>query len=413
MHRYTFIFLATFVAVLTACSGGNDGNKAGARPAAESAAMESGEPAMPADATAKASAGADSGSADWAAKELPSRKIPNIPETAEAYYAPDSLHVIAQTQDPKALRAKDAKSAGGALTWIFKDDGSESWPVNDHGQDACSWFFPDMKHIIWTSTRDHMDMPVGNWSDDSDYPRGAELYISDWKGGNIKRLTNNNDYEAEVTVSPDGKWIVFGRNINGNMDIWRMKSDGTEEKQLTFTPDWQEGAPYFLPDSETIIFRAWQHSVTEENKRIREATGERRQTPMTIFTMKLDGSDVQPRTFTDDMNWAPFPAPDGRHFVYVRVSEGNNWDVYMSDLAGGEAKRLTWNPSFDGFPSISPDGKKMLFTRSTGEHFMSDLYTYVMDISSLNVGPENYKGVPPKSEAPPGWKLPVEKTATN
>ena len=57
---------------------------------------------------------------------------------------------------------------------------------------------------------------------------------------------------------------------------------------------------------------------------------------MTIFTMNLDGSNVTPRTFTNDMNWAPFPAPDGRHFVYVRIGEGNNWDVYLGDLSGVE-----------------------------------------------------------------------------
>jgi len=394
MQRSNLLLTAVLTATLAACSGSND--EAAKKPAADAAPSP-----------------ADSAPASWEANELPNHLIPNIPETAEAYYGPDSIHVIAQTQDPDALRAQDDQSAGGALTWIFKDDGSEAWRVNDRGQDACSWFFPDGQRIVWTSTRDNMDMPIGNWSDDAEYPQGAELYVSDWKGGNVQRLTNNKVYEAEVTVSPDGKWIVFGRQTNGNMDIWRMKSDGTEETQLTFTPDWQEGAPYFLPDNQTIIYRAWQHSVKSELDRIRRETGERNQTPMTIFTMKLDGSDVQPRTFTNDMNWAPFPAPDGRHFVYVRIGEGNNWDVYLGDLAGGEPRRLTFSPTFDGFPSISPDGKKMLFTRSQGKRFMSDLYTHVMDISSLNVGPENFKGVPPKSEAPAGWELPAEKVVAN
>jgi Tol biopolymer transport system component len=358
-----------------------------------------------AQSSASKRAGAEAAPADWASKELPIRIIPNIPETAEAYYAKDSYHIIAQTQDPKALRAKDAKSAGGALTWIFTDDGAKGWRVNDRGQDACSWFI-DGQRIVWTSTRDNLDMPVGNWSDDDEYPQGAELYISDWQGKGVKRLTKNKYYEAEVTTSPDGKWIVFGRQINGNMDIWRMKIDGTEEKQLTFTPDWQEGAPYFLPDGQTIIFRAWQKTVTTELKRIRKETGQRNQTPMTIFTMKLDGSDVQPRTFTNDMNWAPFPAPDGRHFAFVRINEGTNWDVYLGDFAGGEPKRLTFSPAFDGFPAISPDGKKLLFTRSKGQRFMSDLYTHVMDISSLGIGPENFKGVPARATPPEGWVPP-------
>ena len=93
---------------------------------------------------------------------------------------------------------------------------------------------------------------------------------------------------------------------------------------------------------------------------------------MTIFTMKMDGTDVQPRTFTKDMNWAPFIAPDGRHFFYDRVFEDNNWEIVMNDLAGGEPVRITWNKGFDGFASISWDGKKMLFGRSTGAGFMSE-----------------------------------------
>ena len=110
---------------------------------------------------------------------------------------------------PRTRRPSTWKAARAPLTYIFTDTGEQITRINDHGQDACSWFLPDGKHIIWTSTKDHPDMPLGNWSDDKDYPQGAELYISDLKGGNIKRLTNNKYYEAEVTVSPDGKWIVL------------------------------------------------------------------------------------------------------------------------------------------------------------------------------------------------------------
>lgn len=148
-------------------------------------------------------------SVETASQELPVRIIPNVPKSAEAYYAPDSLHVIAQTQDPAARKAPGHDS--GALTYVFTDTGSEVHRINDQGQDACSYFFPDMKRIVWTSTKDHPDMPVGNWSDSNDYPQGAELYTSDLDGRNVQRLTNNQWYEAEVSVSPDGKWIVFGR----------------------------------------------------------------------------------------------------------------------------------------------------------------------------------------------------------
>ena len=342
--------------------------------------------------------------AEWAGKELPVRMIPNIPESAEAYYAPDNFHVIAQTKDPMAAQPEKGK-VGGSLTFTYTDTGEELTRINDKGQDACSWFvLPDGKRVIWTSTRDHPEMPPGNWSEETDYPQGAELYTSDLKGGDIKRLTNNKYYEAEVTTSLDGKWVFFGRQIDGKLDIWKMRIDGTDEQQLTFTADWQEGAPYPTPDGKHLIFRAWKRSdklrINEEYK----ATGKHQQTPMTIFTMTTDGTDVQPRTFTKDMNWAPFIAPDGQHFFYDRVFEGNNWEIVMNDLAGGEPVQITYNKGFDGFVSISWDGKKALFGRSLGSGFMSNIHTFVMDISSLNVGTENFKGsIPPRAKRPAGW----------
>ncbi len=339
-----------------------------------------------------------------ASRELPLYRIPNLPESGEAYYGPDGVHLIAQVKDADAQQPGKDK-VGGALTYTFTDRGQDIRRINDRGQDACSWFFPDGKRLLWTSTRDHLDdLPPGNWSDDADYPQGAELYVSDLDGGNVRRLTDNRWYDAEATVSPDGKWIVFGRQIDGNADLWRMKVDGTEQTRLTFTADWQEGEAYFMPDSETVIFRAWKNSEKKRLEELDARNGTRSQTPMNIFSMKIVGADrnVQPRTFTQDTNWAPFPAPDGRHFLVVRILERGNWELFLADMAGGEPVRLTWNPGWDGMGAFSPDGRKMVFTRSEpGSHA---LHSWVMDVSSLNLGPENYKGVPPTATPPAGWQ---------
>ena len=310
-------------------------------------------------------------------RELPSVEIPGIPDAAEAYWAPDSYHLIAQTRDPDALRTE--RGGQGALTWIFTADGAKSWRVNDRGQDGCSYFFPDQQRVVFTSTRDNMDMPVGNWSDTNNYPQGAELYSADLDGGNRQRLTNNKWYEAEVSVSPDGEWLAFGRQIDGNMDIWIMRADGSHEFQVTRTDDWQEGAPFFMPDGEHIIFRGW----------LKAEYGKISPTPMTIFTIKRDGTDWRRHTFDRGMNWHPHPAPDGQHYVYVRAETPDNWEIYLGNLATGEHRRLTYSDKLDILAMVSPDGQKMNWGRATGKGF-ANIRTFVMDVSSLNLGAENY-----------------------
>jgi Tol biopolymer transport system component len=251
--------------------------------------------------------------------------------------------------------------------------------INDQGEDACSHFFPDGKRVIWTSTRDHADLPPGHYSQPEDYPKGAELYSSLPDGSDVQRLTDNLVYDAEVAVSPDGKWILWSRQIDGKVDLWRMPADGSgPEQQITFTDAEQEGGAFYLPDSETILYRSWDISSQGQ-----------RGLPMTIYTIRHDGTDKRQITTEEGTNWAPFPAPDGEHFAYVKVLPPHNFEIYMRSLKTGEETRLTYNDGFDGFPAISPDGK--LLTFSSGRQAPAGarvLHQYVMDISSLDVGPK-------------------------
>ncbi|MYL00959.1 MAG: hypothetical protein F4013_04465 [Gammaproteobacteria bacterium] len=337
---------------------------------------------------------------EWQTDEmLPYYEIPNIPVSAEAYFAPDSYHLIAQTRDPDAVQGPTGRH--GNLTYTYTIEGTELTRLNDKGQDACSYFFPDQQRVIFTSTRDNLHLPVGNWSDEDDYPRGGELYIANVDGSDRRRLTHNEWYEAEVVVSPTGEWIAFGRNIDGRQDLWRIRPDGTDEQRITDTDDWQEGSPYFMPDGENLMFRSWRDS---DFKRIRP-------TPMVVMTINMDGSDWRGYTFDGDMNWAPNPAPDGRHYVFVRVTEKDvgplgNWDIFLGDLAGGEPVRLTTWRGFDGLPGMAPNGKLLAWARAKAGGFMAGIKTHIMDVSSLGIGPENYEPLNsewgrPMSDDPP------------
>ncbi|MEK6631500.1 MAG: hypothetical protein AABY89_12270, partial [Acidobacteriota bacterium] len=183
-----------------------------------------------------------------AGQELPITKVPIPGEAAEGYFSPDSKSMIcnAKMADDKEYQV-----------YTFDLDGKNVRRINDKGLDACSFYFPDGKTLIWTSTRDLLEMPAGSYSSPNDYPQGAELYTSDLDGGHVMRITNNKVYDAEVTVSPDGQWILFARQVEGKLDLYRMRPDGTGLFQITNTPDLQEGGAQWMPDGKRIIYRAW------------------------------------------------------------------------------------------------------------------------------------------------------------
>lgn len=307
-----------------------------------------------------------------APQELESWRIPNLGSGGEYYFSPDGKTIIGNLTTGMI----DSTKIHSVTT--INIDGTDLRKINSIGDDACSYFFPDGNRIVYTSTKDNPDMSLGNWSKATDYPQGAELYTCDLNGGDVKRLTNNKYYDAEVSVSPDGEWILFTRQIDGKLDLWKMRSDGTDEFQITNTPDWQEGGSFYMPDGKTILFRAW---ATEDD----EKSGK----TMVISTIKDDGTELTQITTEDVMNWCPHPAPDGDHFVFVKLLPPHNYEVFLMSISTGEQQQLTFNDAFDAFPVISEDGQTMTFSSSReaakGEHA---LYQHFMDISSLNLGPK-------------------------
>lgn len=303
-----------------------------------------------------------------AGQELPVRKIPELGLSAEFYFGPDSKTIIGT-----AKREGDS----GYHVYTARIDGSEIRRINDRGADACSFFFPDGKRLVWTSTRDNIDVNAGNYSDPKNYPQGAEIYTSNPDGSDVRRLTRNHAYDAEVSVSADGRWVLFGRQVDHKMELWRMRPDGSQARQITRMPGWQPGGAFYLPDSKTILFRAWKQEA--EGK-----TG----MPMSLFTIRHDGKKLKRLTEDEGTNWAPYPAPDGRHYVFVKVLPERNYELFLGDLLSDRQVRLTFHAAFDGFPSISPDGKWLLFTSSRHATPGSrSLTQYLMDISSLAIGP--------------------------
>ncbi|MEO9484446.1 MAG: hypothetical protein ABJG47_13400 [Ekhidna sp.] len=81
----------------------------------------------------------------------------------------------------------------------------------------------------------------------------GELYRYDFMSNSIIRLTNNDYRESGAVWSSDGKLIVFTSNMDGDDDLYLMKSNGDSLVKLTDNPlnDWY---PQWSPDNESILF---------------------------------------------------------------------------------------------------------------------------------------------------------------
>src|SRR5260370_6236735 len=81
----------------------------------------------------------------------------------------------------------------------------------------------------------------------------GDIWTADENGQSIRRLTVNKARDAYPRFSPDGKWIAFSSERNGNMDVFIMPADGGTPKQLTFhsADDIVLG---WTPDSHGVLF---------------------------------------------------------------------------------------------------------------------------------------------------------------
>jgi len=81
-----------------------------------------------------------------------------------------------------------------------------------------------------------------------------------------------------------------------------------------------------------------------------------------IYTMNMDGSEVQKITSSSSDEVYPAISPDGKKLAFVSNRDGN-WEIYVMDLDGKEsdALRLTYNNSDDLYPAFTFDSKKILF----------------------------------------------------
>src|SRR5580692_2293536 len=281
---------------------------------------------------------------------------------AEAYFSSDGKTLIYQSTHG------DVKCD---QIFIMNIDGSDQHMVSTgKGRTTCSYFYPDGKKILYAST--HLANP--ECPPKPDYSKGYvwgvyagyDIFTANPDGSNLKRLTNTPGYDAEATISLDGKKITFTSTRNGDLDIYTMDADGKNVKQLTHELGY-DGGPFWSYDGKKIVYRA-EHPKTPQqisDYKALYAKGLIRPGNLELWVMNADGSGKHQVTHNGAANFAPYWLPDGKRIVFAS-NMGNQkdpagFDLYVINEDGTGLERITYYPGFDAFPMFSSDGKLLVW----------------------------------------------------
>jgi tricorn protease len=206
---------------------------------------------------------------------------------------------------------------------------------------------------------------------------GGDLWLVSNQGGVARRITTHPGLELFPKFSPDGKWIAFTGQYDGNFNVYVMPSEGGQPKQLTFLPD-PVGAPERMgPNNEVINW-------TPDSKRIVFLS--RRNTFNTwfgrLFSVPVEGG--LPEQLAIDKGGLLSFSPDGTKMAYNRIFRNfRTWkryrggmaqDIWIYDFKTNHIEQITNSPSNDSFPMWHGDMVYFTSDRGTGER--ENIYGY-------------------------------------
>ena len=181
------------------------------------------------------------------------------------------------------------------------------------------------------------------------------------------QITSQSGLEWFPSLSPDGKWVVYGGNIEGNRDIFLQSTTGQTPINLTADSTDDDDQPAFSPDGERIAFRS-----------NRDGGG--------IFVMGRTGEAVRRLT---RRGFKPTWSADGRELAFT--TENADLDpqntlglssLWVINVASGEERQLG---NIDAvLPSWSPHGQRIAYTTRGAIAGSTRLDIWTVDRSGAN-----------------------------
>lgn len=291
-------------------------------------------------------------------------------DNAEAYFSFDNKWLIFQKTNPKEGIMCDQMFIGKV-----PGPGEKFEPKmvsTGKGRTTCGAFTKDGKHIIYASTHlGSSDCPpvpdrskYGNkyiWPLYDSY----DIFMADLDGKIVKQLTKSKGYDAEATLSPDGKKMVYTSTKSGDLELWIMDLKSGKEKQVTDMLGYDGGA-WFSPDGTKLIWRASRPATEAAIKEYKDLLAENLVAPtnMEVWVANADGSNPRKVTAYGQANWAPTYMPDSKHILFASNHEykrGFPFNLYMINEDGTDLTKVSRDQGFDAFPMFSYDGKLLVF----------------------------------------------------
>src|ERR1041385_7414214 len=300
-------------------------------------------------------------------------------ENAEAYFSADGKQLIFQST---------REGHGWYQIYTMNIDGSNVKLIsNGDGRTTCSYFFPNGKRVLYSSTYlgDKKCPPRPDYSKGyvwAVYP-AFDIFTANPDGSNVKQLTNTPGYDAETTITLDGKKLVFTSMRSGDLDIYTMDADGKNVRQLTNELGY-DGGPFWSYDGKQIVYRAYHPQTEKEKQDYLELLKQNliRPTTLEIWVMNADGSNKRQITENGKANFGPYFFPDGKRIIFASNMDdpkGRNFDLYKINIDGSGLERITFNDTFDGFPMFSPDGRKLVFASNRNAKVQGETNVFIAD----------------------------------
>jgi len=300
-------------------------------------------------------------------------------ENAEAYFSSDGKQLIFQS-------TRDARGCDQIYT--MNVDGSNVKMISTgEGRTTCSYFFPGARQILYSST--HLGSkecpPKPDFSQGyvwAVYP-SYDIFSARPDGSGVKQLTTTPGYDAETTITLDGKKLVFTSMRDGDLDIYSMDANGGNVRRLTNELGY-DGGPFWSYDGKQIVYRA-NHPQTEKQKDdYRKLLKQNliQPTALEIWVMNADGSNKRQVTTNGQANFGPYFFPDGKRIIFssnIDDPRGRNFDLYTINVDGTGLERITFNETFDGFPMFSRDGTKIVFASNRNAAKRGDTNIFIAD----------------------------------